>query len=139
MDNHLSAVLIHERPEPFEALKGALGDLSVESYCVKGSNGAEALIAQFQPLLVFVDLPIWSQSHADIVNMANAADQTFNIIVVGLLPDIEEYVSAVELGAFNFMAPPFSHDSLTMAVHSAAKDAMDRRALAKAILAHATT
>lgn len=138
MDNLLLAVLIHERPDPFEALKGALCNLSVESYSVRGCNEAKSLIAQYQPLLVFVDLPIWGIRNADIVNMAKAANRTCNIIVVGPLPDIDLYASAIELGAFSFVAPPFSPETLTVVVHSAALDALDRReSLGRVALAHA--
>jgi DNA-binding NtrC family response regulator len=140
MDNHLLAVLIHERSEPFEALKEALFDLSVEAYCVEGGSEAEDLIAEYQPLLVFVDLPIWSESHADIVDMVEGADQSLNIIVVGPLPDIQEHVAAIERGAFSFIAPPFSHKALTPVVHAAAMDARDRReSLVRVGLAYPST
>jgi DNA-binding NtrC family response regulator len=99
----------------------------VEFFCVKGCREAKDLIAQYHPVLVFVDVPIWSKSHADIVNMSKGADQNFNIIVVGPLPDIEQYVSAIERGAFNYVAPPFFHETLTPVVHSAAMDARERR------------
>jgi DNA-binding NtrC family response regulator len=127
MDDHLLAVLIHERPEPFQALQGALGDLSVESHCAQTWSEARNIIAQYQPLLIFVDLSIWRKSHTDMVMMANAVRQVFNIVVVGMLPDIEKYISVVEQGAFSFVAPPFSHDTLTLIVHSAAVDARNLR------------
>ena len=141
MDNLIRAVLIHECPEPFQALKGALSDLSVESYCVKGCSEAKNLIAQYQPLLVFVDHPIWRKSYADIVEMAIVDDQFFfNMIVVGPLPDIEQYVSAVSQGAFSFVVPPFPNERLTQVVHSAALDALDvTESLAQMPLAHAAT
>jgi DNA-binding NtrC family response regulator len=140
MDNLLLAVLIHERPDPFEALKGILSDLSVESYSITGYRDAKDLIAEYHPLLIFVDQPIWSRWHADIVKMAREADQTFNIIVVGPLLDIQLYVSAMEQGAFNYVAPPFSHRTLTVVVHSAAMDARDHRdSLALVASAHAAS
>jgi DNA-binding NtrC family response regulator len=85
-----------------------------------------------------VDLPIWRKSHADIVNKAISVDSTFNIIVVGTLPDIEQCASAIERGAFDYVAPPFSHETLTLLVHSAAMDARERReSLARVFLTHA--
>jgi DNA-binding NtrC family response regulator len=138
MENLLVAVLIHERPEPFQALHGRLADLSVKAYCAKKCTEAERLIAQYQPLMVFVDLPIWSESHGDLVNMAKGTDQTFNIVVVGPLPDTEEYVSAIKQGAFNFVAPPLSYEALIGVVHSAAIDARERReSPAQTLSAHA--
>ena len=137
MDNRLLAILIHEHPEPFKTLKGALDDLSVESYCAKGCSEAHGLIAQYKPLVVFVDLPIWNKGHAEILNIAKAADQPLNLIVLGPMPDIEQYVSVLQQGAFNFIAPPLSHESLTMVVHAAAIEARQRReTFARVAVAH---
>ncbi len=127
MDTPLFAISIHEHPEPCKALEAALGDLSVETYFVKGWAAARDLIAQYQPLLVFVELAIWNRSHAEIVHLAGVADPYFNIVVVGSVPDIEMYVSTIEQGAFEFIAPPFAYEALTRVVHSAAKDARSCR------------
>ncbi len=127
METPLVAISIHEHPEPCKVLEAALGDLSVETYFVEGCPAARDLIAQYQPLLVFVDHAIWRRSHNEIVYMARAADQYFSIVVVGSTPDIEMYVSAIEQGAFEFIAPPFSLETLTRVVHSAALDAHELR------------
>lgn len=138
VDNPILAVLIQERPDPFEALKSVLSDMDVEAYSVESCDEAKNLIAQYHPLLVFVDSPVWSRFHADIVNMAMAADRTFNIIVLGSAPDIELYASAIEQGAFNFVAPPFSREPLMRVVNSAAMDARERReSLTREVFAHA--
>ncbi len=127
MENPLRAVLVLELPETFEAMGAILSDLSVENYGAKTWNAAKILIGQYRPLLVFVDLPIWKKSHAEIIRMASVAHQFFNIVIVAPLPDIELYVSAVEQGAFGLVAPPFTHESLTLVVHPAVKDARERR------------
>jgi DNA-binding NtrC family response regulator len=135
MDTPLLAISIHEHPEPCKALEAALGDLSVETYFVKGLPAARDLIAQYQPLLVFVELAIWNRSHAEIVHLAGAADPYFNIVVVGSVPDIEMYVSAIEQGAFEFIAAPFAPETLTRVVQSAVKDARScRESLARVSL-----
>jgi DNA-binding NtrC family response regulator len=138
MDMPILAVSIHDHMEPCTELEGLLGDMSVETYSVKRWDEARDLIAQYQPLLVFVDLNIWRQSSEEMVSAAVAADQTFNIIVVGPQPDIEKYVSAIELGAFLFVAPPFARDVLAQSVYAAALDARDRRSsLARTPFSHA--
>jgi DNA-binding NtrC family response regulator len=140
MNNVVFAVLIYERRTPFRALKGALSDLSVETYCVKKCSEAETLIAQYQPLMVFVDLSVWVKSFADIAKMAKAADQTFNFVVVASLPDAELNASTIEQGAFTFVAPPFSREALIPVVRAAVMDARDRReSLARVGLARAPT
>ena len=137
MDNLIVAVLIHEQTGSFEDLKGTLSDLSVETYCAQEWSGANDLIARYQPLVVFVDLPNWNKFSNDIHNTTAKTDHDFNIVVVGLLPDIERYVSAIERGAFSYIAPPLSHEGLTEVVHAAAMDARDRRGVvARRPLAH---
>jgi DNA-binding NtrC family response regulator len=127
VENPIWAVAIHDHIEPCAELEGILRDLSVEVRAAKRCSEAWGLISKYQPSLVFVDLNVWRQSHNAIVNMAIEADQTFNIIVVGSLPDIEKYVSAIERGAFNYIAPPFSHDVLALVVQAAVADSRERR------------
>jgi FixJ family two-component response regulator len=112
----------------------------VETYGARTWSAAKILIGQYRPLLVFVDLPIWRKSYTDIVNTANESDQFFNIVVAGSLPDIQLYVSAIERGAFSFVSAPFSHEELTRVVHSATRDARERReSLAQTAQASAAT
>src|SRR5579872_5815969 len=126
MDTPLLALLIYEHPERFESLNATLRDLSLETYGARTWEACKELIRQYQPVLVFVELSIWNKAHDEMVKMARLADQPFNVIVIGSLPDIEQYVATMEQGAFNFLAPPFSHDTLTLAVHTAAADAQQR-------------
>jgi DNA-binding NtrC family response regulator len=108
-------------------LEAVMGGLAVKVFSVAECGEAWDLITQHHPSLVFVDLNTWRQSHSAIVDMAVEAEQTFNIIVVGALPDIEKYVAAIEHGAFNFIAPPFSPEVLSLVVQTAAQDASARR------------
>jgi DNA-binding NtrC family response regulator len=127
MENPIPAVMIHENTEAFKILEAALAGMSVESFDVPGSKEARDSIAQNHPLLVFVDLSVWRQSHAEIVEAEMGTDQTFSIIVVGSKPDIESYVEAVGKGAFEFIAPPYSPETLNRVVKSAIIDARFRR------------
>ena len=127
MDSPLVAIEIHESYELGKALGAALAELPAESYSVDRFNKAADVIAEYQPLLVFVDLAIWRLSRAELLEMQIAAEQFFNIIVVGSAPDIEIYVNAVEQGAFEYTAPPFFKDTLNRLVQSAAMDARYRR------------
>jgi DNA-binding NtrC family response regulator len=132
MDKPIPVLMIHEHAEPFKLLEAALSGLPVESYTVRGIKEERDPVAQYQPLLVFVDLSVWRQAYGEIVEMELDAEQSFSIIVVGPKPDIENYVDAVGKGAFEFIAPPFSPESINRVVKSAATDALFRReALAK--------
>jgi DNA-binding NtrC family response regulator len=127
MDSPLLAVIVYDHPEPFGALTSALNDLGVETYGVRTWDAAKVLIGQYRPLVVFVELTTWHRIREDIIATASEADQAFAAVVVGPLPDIELYVSTIEQGAFNFVAPPFSQEALSLALHSAATDTKRRR------------
>lgn len=127
MEDSLLAVLVYEHHEPFGALGKTLTDLSVETYGVRTWEAARVLISQYQPMLVFVELSLWTKWREAILNTGQTAEARFNVIVVGSLPDIEQYVSTLEQGAFNFVTPPFSHETLSLAVHSAVVDVRRRR------------
>jgi FixJ family two-component response regulator len=59
--------------------------------------------------------------------MADEADVPVNVIVVGNQPDTRHYLSVMERGAFDFVAPPFEHEPLSCVVRSAAQDVHRRR------------
>jgi len=85
------------------------------------------LIPQCKPHLIFADLSLWDGSWAYILNLAEQADVPLNVIVVGMIPESHVYVSAMERGAFDFVAPPFELTLLDFVVRAAASDARNRR------------
>jgi len=127
MREHLFAVLIHDHREPFESLRRILRDLSIETYSVSTCQEAEDLISQCKPHIVFTESSMVDGSWLSILNMAEEANVPLSVIVVGALPDTRHYVSVMERGAFDFVAPPFEHESLNFVVRSAALDAHRRR------------
>jgi FixJ family two-component response regulator len=71
-----------------------------------------------------------------ILNTADAENVPLSVIVVGAFPDTRHYVSAMERGAFDFVAPPFEQEPLSFVIRSAALDTYRRReALAQAAVA----
>ena len=127
MRNRLIVLLIHDHPEPFGKLDAMLKDLPVGGRSIRSGDVTNDLVAQYMPALIFVDLPVWNKSWANIINLVRRADLAPNVIVVGSKPDIEVYVSAIERGAYSFVALPFLHDGLKFIVHSALSDVHDRR------------
>ena len=127
MSEHLFAVLIHDRPDPFDALRRTLNDLSVETYSVSTCKEAEELITHCKPQIVFAENSVADGSWRTILKMAEAEDVPLSVIVVGAVPDTRHYVSVMEHGAFDYVAPPFEHEPLDHVIKSAALDALRRR------------
>jgi len=127
MENPLFALLIHDRPHPFEALKEALKALAVRTFSVRTCEELDRLISQTQPHLIFSDTSFTDGTWMDVVRSAEEAPVPVNVILVGANDNMKLYVSALERGAFDFILPPFERQGLEFVVTSAARDASRRR------------
>jgi DNA-binding NtrC family response regulator len=119
MSEHIFALLIHEEARIFESLRKALRDLGVNTYSVATCQDARDLITQCQPQIVFTERRVSDGTWQTILRMADAAAVPLSLIVVAPHPDTRFYLSVMEEGAFDFVAPPFEHESLKFVVHSA--------------------
>jgi DNA-binding NtrC family response regulator len=120
MKENVFALMVHDHPEHFRELEGMLKDLSVETWNIGHSNSAGEMTSRYKPDLVFIELNVWDRLHHQLASLARKADPALDIIVVGTRPDINRYVSSIEQGAAGYIAPPFTHDGLSIIVHSAA-------------------
>jgi DNA-binding NtrC family response regulator len=127
MSEHLFALLVHDHSEPFESLRRTLRDLSVETYTVATCKEAADLISHCRPHIVFTEHAVADGSWVSILNAADSADVPLSVIVVGAFPDMRLYVSVMERGAFDFVAPPFEHEPLKYVLRSAALHTHRRR------------
>jgi DNA-binding NtrC family response regulator len=133
MSEHLFALLIHNQAEPFESLKQTLTELSIQTYSVATCKEAENLISQCKPHIIFAEYFLQDGGWSNILNIADSANVPLNVIVVSSHPDSRLYLSVMERGPFDFIAPPFERESLGFVVRSAV---LNSRRLREA-LAHA--
>ncbi len=127
MSENLFAILVHGQSGPFESLKRMLRELSVETYSVATCQEAASLIPQCKPHMVFTESTVADGTWLSVFNSAEAADAPLSVIVVGTFPDTKCYLSLMERGAFDFVAPPFEREPLSFVVRSAALDTLRRR------------
>jgi DNA-binding NtrC family response regulator len=132
MSDHLFVLLIHDRPGRFDSLRQVLRDLSLETYSVKSCKEASDLIAQCRPHIVFTQASLADGSWLTVQRIAEETKVPLSVIVVADVPDTRKYVSIMERGAFDFVAPPFEHEPMRFVVRSAALDAQRRRDAAAA-------
>jgi DNA-binding NtrC family response regulator len=137
MSEHIFALLVHDHPETFESLRRTLKDLAVETYSVASCKEARDLITKCKPSIIFADSSLADGSWVSVLNMAEAADVPLSLIVVGGTPNTRHYLSVMEHGAYDLVAPPFEHEALSFVVQSAALNAHRRRqAMAPSAAAH---
>ncbi len=127
MKEKVFAFLIHDDPNSLIDLKSILRKMGVETFSVRNIREAERLIPQTQPQMVFVDTSLRDGSWKDAMKLAETADVPLDVIVVGPGTDINLYLSAMERGAFDFVASPFQLEPLEYIVQSAALDVRARK------------
>jgi DNA-binding NtrC family response regulator len=128
MRGTVTALLIFHRTEPYNDLEAALEKLAVRVGRARTlAEACHALSRVNLPLLVFTESELPDGNWADVVSLTARASSPVSVIVMGQEIDTKLYVSVIEGGAFDFMAPPFEALDLAHVVHCAADNAMARR------------
>lgn len=78
------------------------------------------------PRTVFTATNLPDGTSADLVRLVAAASLAVNVIVVSRLDDCGLYLDAIEGGAFDFLAPPFTADYTSHVLHCTMSNALTR-------------
>jgi DNA-binding NtrC family response regulator len=128
MQEKITALLVHDRPEPMGFIRRALECQSIETQSVKTCQEAhQTLWGRYPPHLVLADPRLPDGSWEDVVLLAAKAPTPVNVIVVSEVVDIAFYLEAIQRGAFDFIVPPMSLLDLTHVVRSAVDNVLRRR------------
>jgi two-component system, repressor protein LuxO len=130
----ISALLIHDGAEHFAALRRMLRDLSVDTCTVSTCLEAASLISRRRPDVIFTESTLRDGSWADILNLARRAAVPLSVVVVAAHADMHSYLSVMEGGAFDFVVPPFEHESLDYVVKLAQRACHPRQRLSSAAM-----
>ena len=128
MPQTITALLVHDRPEPMGFIQRALEAQDIRTHSVRTCREAhESLWGRQPPHLVLVDPRLPDGSWDDIIVSAAAAPSHANVIVVSDVVDMALYLESVQRGAFDFIVPPMSMPDFTYVVRSAVDNALQRR------------
>jgi DNA-binding NtrC family response regulator len=138
MQEKITALLVHNRPEPMGSIRRALECKFIETQSVKTCGEAQqALSGRRPPHVVLTDPQLPDGSWEDVVRFATEAPSSANVIVVSDVVDIALYLESIQRGAFDFIVPPLPPTDLTYVVHSAFESALRRRETPLSIAARA--
>jgi DNA-binding NtrC family response regulator len=132
MSAKVTALLVFHQTKPFNEIKAALRKIAVPTE--RAQTLAEAKLALSEanpPLLAFTESELPDGKWSEIVSFSEKASSRVNVIVVGQTINANLYASAVEVGAFDYIAPPFEGLDLAHVVRCAADNAWARRQTAK--------
>ena len=128
MAEEIRALLVHDNPETFRALRPALESQAVRTVRARNCREiARLLKSPNPPQLIFTEAQLPDGTWQDIVRLVEGSGSPINVIVVSRLVDVGLYIEVIERGAFDFIAPPFEPAALHHIVRCAASDALSRR------------
>jgi DNA-binding NtrC family response regulator len=132
MSGKVTALLVFRQTKPFDEIKAALGEMAVPTEQAQTlAEAKNALSNANPPLLAFTESELPDGKWSDIVSYSQSVSSRVNVIVVGPRIDANLYASAIEVGAFDYIAPPFEGADLVHVVRCAADNALARRETAK--------
>ena len=111
-------LLVHDKTEPLEPLRGALRSLAVDTFNVHDLERAKELGSSGQPQLILVDTSLPEETWVSVLNLVERADFPVNIIVMGTHANLERYVGAMGRGAFSLVVPPFVLEPMGYVIRS---------------------
>jgi len=129
MAKRITAIVVHNDSETMATLKAALERQGMCIIHARSQAQANRMLGGQNPApLVFTDTQLPDGTWADILAAAEKAAEPVNVIVVARVVDTRFYVQAIETGAFDFLAPPFTATDLGYVVRSALDNIVARRA-----------
>jgi DNA-binding NtrC family response regulator len=128
MQGSVTAVLIFQELILLSDLQAALHKLAVHTQQANTLADARRVLSKVNPpLLAFTGSALPDGNWADVVSFSQGVSSRVSVIVVGQEVDTKLYASAIEVGAFDFIAPPFDAYDLAHVVRCAADNALARR------------
>jgi len=132
MREKVTALLIFHHVKPYNDVAAALDKLAVATRRARTLAEARRIVSWVDPpLLVFTESELSDGSWADVVSVSAEASSPVSVIVVAREFGTKPYASAIEMGAFDFIAPPFNDIDLAHVIRCAADNALRRRQAAK--------
>ncbi len=100
-----------------------LGDLlTAEGYKVESSLSGEEAISKHTPQsfdLILLDLLMPGMNGMEVLKKLKKIDPTAVIIIITAYASVESAISAMKIGAFDYIQKPFKHDELLLTIERA--------------------
>jgi len=121
-------LLLFHQTRPYNDLKASLKKLAFPTVRAESFAQACKVLSRVNPpLLVFTESELPDGNWSDVVSRSACASCHVSVIVVGQEIDATLYASAINIGALDFIAPPFDAIDLAYVVRCAADYALARR------------
>ncbi len=105
MSPHSQVLVAISDPESGRSLRQLLSDCGLEPLVTTSLQEAQAILSKQSVPLVFCDAQFTDGSFRELLQLTNPAH--IPLVVAARLPETRQYLEAMSLGAFDFVAAPF--------------------------------
>ncbi|MEZ4416584.1 MAG: sigma-54 dependent transcriptional regulator [Gemmatimonadota bacterium] len=114
-------LILDDEPEMLENLSRLLAADGFVCHTLTGAGALEGELEEFKPAIVISDLKMPGADGMAVLERARAVDDTLPVILITGHATVSSAVAAIQKGAFDYLAKPFSADQLSVAVGRALK------------------
>lgn len=104
-----------------------LSQLGLEPVIAADMNGVRTLFAQRPLHLVLCEDGLPQGGFRELLRLAKATGSEVAVVVCSLLGELDQYLEAMQLGAFDFIAPPYRRGEVEFIVNSVRKNYLLKR------------
>jgi DNA-binding NtrC family response regulator len=103
------------------ALVDILEECGLEPVIASNLEETRNILARRPMHVVFCDDNLTDGGFREVLRLVKAATPEIQVVVSSRLADVDEYIEAMNLGAFDFIAPPYRGTEIISVVDSASK------------------
>jgi DNA-binding NtrC family response regulator len=119
MPDRMRALIACHDPESRRALSGLLSECGLETVVSSTVREVRAHLARHPLAVVFCGESLADGTFREVLRAAEAAQPHVPVVVASRLDDTQEYLEAMRLGAFDFIATPYRRSEVEWIVHHA--------------------
>jgi DNA-binding NtrC family response regulator len=112
-------LIVDDEPEMLENLDRLLSAEGYRCWTVSNSEKVGESLAKVRPDVLITDLRMPGVDGMEVLSIAQAADQQLPILLITAYATVASAVQAIQEGAFDYLAKPFTGDQLSIAVERA--------------------
>lgn len=109
-------------PESRKTLSGLLGQCGLKTVVSTSVRGSRRILARGGVAMVFCEARLSDGSFREMLREAGVGERKVPVVVASRLDDTSQYLEAMRLGAFDFIACPYRRSEVEYIVHNALRE-----------------
>jgi len=112
-------LVVDDEPNYLVVLSELLRDEGFEVYTAPGTDDAIDIVKEVDLDLVITDMQMPGKDGSILMQEVKHYDDNIPVVIITAYAEVEKAVSAMQAGAFSYLAKPFSNDELIVTINKA--------------------